>query len=179
MSDFFDSAKNFVNSAVSRTGWEANKQLRLRGKQGEIDKLVEQRTQLTDELCQVAMNLYQQGALSDSQLSRLCASIFELDHDLRTREQQMQDLKNEPYPADQFAPGQPMNYAPPTANPGPNQPGTAPSSNPYGAGPNANYGSAPNAGAPASAQGQQLCPNCHQPVRGGSLYCRNCGSKVN
>ena len=31
MSDFMESAKNFVNAAVSRTSWEAQKQLRLRG----------------------------------------------------------------------------------------------------------------------------------------------------
>ncbi|HEX4208417.1 MAG TPA: hypothetical protein VHZ51_30270, partial [Ktedonobacteraceae bacterium] len=43
MSDFVESARHFVNSAVSRTGWEAQKQLRLRNKQGEIDKLLEQR----------------------------------------------------------------------------------------------------------------------------------------
>ncbi|GHO89842.1 hypothetical protein KSZ_78480 [Dictyobacter formicarum] len=62
------------------------------------------------------MNLYQQGSLTDSQLSRLCASIFELDHDLRSRETQLQEAKNETYPADQFAPGPTMNYAPPTSS---------------------------------------------------------------
>src|SRR5579875_2713682 len=98
MSDFFDSAKNFVNSAVSRTSWEAQKQLRLRSKQGEIDKLLEQRGQLVNELSQTAMSLYQQGVLTDQQLSRLCASIFELDHDLRTHETQIQEIRNEPYP---------------------------------------------------------------------------------
>jgi hypothetical protein len=43
MSDFMESAKNFVNAAVSRTGWEAQKQMRLRGKQGELDTLLQQR----------------------------------------------------------------------------------------------------------------------------------------
>ena len=46
MSDFLESAKSFVNSAVSRTGWEAQKQLRVRNKQSEIDKLLQQRQQL-------------------------------------------------------------------------------------------------------------------------------------
>lgn len=189
MSDFFDSAKNFVNSAVSRTGWEAQKQLRVRSKQSEIDKLIEQRAQLSEELCQIAMNLYQQGALSDTQLSRLCASIFELDHDMRSREQQLQEAKNEAYPADQFAPNQPMNYAPPAPN--------APTANPHGtdpsgyANPNPNASQNPNqnanpnpnaaygasAGA-APAPGQVLCPQCHSVVRANSLYCRNCGAKV-
>jgi hypothetical protein len=174
VSDFFDSARNFVNSAVSRTSWEAQKQLRLRSKQSEVDKLVEQRAKLADELSQTAMNLYQQGALSDSQLSRLCASIFELDHDLRTREQQMQDIKNEGYPADQFAPSQPMNYAPPVSNPG--TPPPPPNQNP--ANQNFVYPANPGGSNQAGAQGQQLCPQCHNPVRSNSLYCRNCGARV-
>src|SRR5438270_3454388 len=105
MGDFIESAKNFVNSAVSRTGWEAQKQMRVRGKQGEIDGLLEQRQKLLDDLAISAMNLYQQGSLTDPRLSRLCASVLELDHDVKTRETQLQDIKNEGYPADQFGPG--------------------------------------------------------------------------
>src|SRR5215469_14875971 len=118
MSDFIESAKNFVNAAVSRTGWEAQKQMRLRNKQSEIDKLLEQRQQLLNDLALTAMNLYQQGALTDAQLSRLCASVIELDHDVRGRETQLQDIKNEAYPVDQFAqPSSTPNYAPPSVNP--------------------------------------------------------------
>lgn len=166
MSDFLSSAKNFVNSAVSRTSWEAQKQLRVRNKQSEIDKLLEQRQHLMEELGQVAMNLYQQGSLTDSQLSRLCASIFELDHDLRSRETQLQEAKNEAYPADQFAPGPTMNYAPPTP------------SNTQAPPPNINYGqsqSAPNSG--LDTQGQR-CPQCGNPLRANALYCRSCGAKL-
>ena len=104
MSDFLESAKNFVNSAVSRTGWEAQKQLRMRNKQSEVDKLLQQRQQLLGDLSQVAMTLYKQGTLSDPQLSRVCASIFELDHDLKTRETQLQEIKDEPYPVSQMSP---------------------------------------------------------------------------
>ncbi len=75
MADFLESAKSMVSAAVSRTSWEAQKQLRVRSKQGEIDQLLEQRQNLQDELVKIAMNLYQQGRLSDQQLSRLCASI--------------------------------------------------------------------------------------------------------
>jgi hypothetical protein len=75
MADFLESAKSMVNAAVSRTSWEAQKQLRVRSKQTEVEKLLEQRQQLLDELGQIAMNLYQQGKLTDQQLSRLCASI--------------------------------------------------------------------------------------------------------
>ena len=105
MADFVESAKNFVSAAVSRTSWEAQKQMRVRGKQSEIDKLVDQRHQLLNELAQVAMNLYQQGALSDAPLSRICASIMELDHDVRNREDQLQEIKKEAYVGDQSAPG--------------------------------------------------------------------------
>jgi len=162
MSDFLDSAKNFIGSTVSRTSWEAQKQLRVHAKQKEIEKLVQQRQQIMDELGQIAMTLYQQGALTDTQLSRLCASVIELDHDLRTREQQMQDLKDENYPADQFAPAPTTNYAPPT----PSTPSKPPSSGGY----------QPNVG--ANAQDQSRCPQCGSLVRSKSAYCRGCGAKL-
>jgi hypothetical protein len=164
MSDFMESAKNLFNTAVNRTSWETQKQLRLRSKQTELDKLMEQRHQLMDELGLVAMNLYQQGALTDSQLSRLCASIFELDHDAKTREAQLQEIKNEPYPADQLGPAPTMNYAPPPSQPSAPQPPPPPS--PSGAGP------------AAGAAGANLCPNCGNPLRPNVLYCRSCGAKV-
>ena len=85
MEDFLESAKSMVNAAVSRTSWEAQKQMRVRSKQTEVEKLLEQRQQLLDELGQIAINLYQQGKLTDQQLSRLCASIQELDHDVQNR----------------------------------------------------------------------------------------------
>lgn len=168
MSDFLSSAKNFVNSAVSRTSWEAQKQLRVRNKQGEIDKLIEQRHQLMDELGLVAMNLYQQGSLTDTQLSRICAGIFELDHDLRTREQQMQEVKNEAYPVDQFAPDPTVNYAPPSSATPPPPPQ------------NSGFGAQQPAGAGAGTPNAhpQNCPHCGSTLRSNSLYCRNCGSKV-
>src|SRR5260370_23856143 len=97
MSDFVESAKNMVSSAVSRTSWQAQKQLRVRAKQSEIDQLLEQRIKLLDELAKIAMDLYQQGRLSDAQLSRLCASIQELDHDVQNREQQLLEVKSEQY----------------------------------------------------------------------------------
>jgi len=164
MSDFFESAKSFVNSAMSRTGWEAQKQMRIRGKQGEIDKLLEQRQQLMEELGQVAMNLYQQGNLTDSQLSRLCASIFELDHDLRGREGQLQDIKGEAYPAEQFASNPTMNYAPPP----PSSSGAQNQSSYTGAG----------AGVSANPQSGVHCPQCGSVLRPGAIYCRNCGAKT-
>ncbi len=168
MADFMESAKNLFNTAVSRTSWEAQKQLRLRSKQTEIDKLMEQRRQLMDELGQVAMNLYQQGTLADSQLGRLCASIFELDHDARTRETQLQEIKDEPYPADQLGPAPTMNYAPPP--PSSPQPSTPPPPPPS---------SAPHAGAgPAAGAQSSRCPNCGSPLRPNALYCRSCGAKL-
>lgn len=155
MSDFVGSAKNSMNAAVSRIGWEAQKQLRVRGKQGEIDTLMQQRQQLLHELAQVAMNLYQQGMLTDQQLSRLCASIIELDQDAKNRGSQLQDMKNEVYPVNQFAPGPTPNYAPPPPSPAAEAPG-------------------------ADTQGQQsqTCPTCGSSVRFNALYCRNCGTKM-
>jgi len=168
MSDFMESAKNLFNTAVSRTSWETQKQLRIRSKQTEIDKLMEQRRQLMDELGMVAMNLYQQGALTDPQLSRLCASIFELDHDTKNRETQLQEIKNEPYPADQLGPSPTTNYAPPppqSAAPPPPPPSSTP-------------GASTGAGPAAGASGANRCPNCGNPLRPNALYCRNCGAKL-
>ena len=183
MSDFVESAKNFVNAAVSRTSWEAQKQLRIRGKQSEIDKLIEQRQQLLNELGQVAMNLYQQGALTDTQLSRLCASIFELDHDVKNRETQLQEIKNEGYPADQFAPAPTTNYTPPPASSAPSASGPGPrpgaTSQPQ-PGPRPGATSQPQPGpqpGPAS-QAQPYCPHCGNPLRPNALYCRSCGAKL-
>lgn len=163
MSDFVESAKNFVNSAVSRTGWEAQKQLRLRSKQSEIDKLLDQRQKLLNEMVQAAMTLYQQNLLSDPQLSRLCASILELDNDVRTHERQLQQIKDENYPAERFAPEPMTNYAPPPVSSAPPQPNPA---------------SAYTPGSQQNPQAMQHCPTCGGTVRPGSLYCRNCGAKL-
>jgi len=159
MSDFVESAKNFVSAAVSRTSWEASKQMRVRSKQGELDKLLEQRHKLLDEMAQVAMSQYQQGVLADPQLSRICAGIMELDHDVKNREVQLQEIKKEGYSGDQSAPGPTPDYSPPPFTP----PSSASSNQQAKAGP----------GPQTSA-----CPTCGNPVRPNSLYCRNCGTKL-
>ncbi len=121
MSDFVESAKHFVNAAVSRTSWEAQKQLRVRGKQGEIDKLLAQRRQLLEDIAGITMKLYQQGALTDPQLSRLCASVFELDNDVKNRDAELQEIKSEKYLVEQSEAT--PNYVPPTpASPPPATP---------------------------------------------------------
>lgn len=172
MADFVENAKNIVSAAVSRTSWQAQKQLRVRGKQGEIDQLMEQRQQLLDELAKVAMDLYQQSRLSDAQLSRLCASIQELDHDVQNRQMQLTEIKNEVYIANQFAPGTTMNYSPPPVSP---NPGPQPNPTPT-------YTPPANAPRPSNANAQQkamqTCPNCGNPVRPNALYCRSCGAKL-
>src|SRR5712692_4674786 len=101
MADFLESAKSMVSAAVSRTGWEAQKQLRVRSKQSEVDKLLEQRRKLLDEMAMATMNMYVQGTLTDPQLSRLCASVLELDQDVKKREEALQEVKNEAYPTEQ------------------------------------------------------------------------------
>jgi seryl-tRNA synthetase len=155
MADFLESAKSMVNAAVSRTSWEAQKQMRVRSKQTEVDKLLEQRQQLLDELGQIAMNLYQQGKLTDQQLSRLCASIQELDHDVQNREMQLQEIKSEVYQANQFAPASTPDYTPPGSTP------------------------TPSASQTSKAGGKSLlCPVCGTTIRPNALYCRSCGTKL-
>jgi seryl-tRNA synthetase len=155
MADFLESAKSMVNAAVSRTSWEAQKQMRVRSKQTEVDKLLEQRQQLLDELGQIAMTLYQQGKLTDQQLSRLCASIQELDHDVQNREMQLQEVKSEVYQANQFAPASTPDSTPPVSS------------------------STPSASQPSKSGAKSLlCAVCGTPIRSNALYCRSCGTKL-
>lgn len=161
MADFVESAKNIVSAAVGRTSWEAQKQMRVRSKQGEIDKLLEQRHKLLDEMAQVAMSQYQQGVLADPQLGRICASILELDHDVKAREVQLQEVKKEGYSGNQAAPGATTDYTPPPFAPSPQPPPSA--SQQTKGGPNLQT---------------SLCPTCGNAVRPNSLYCRNCGTKL-
>lgn len=180
MADFVESAKSFVSAAVSRTSWEAQKQLRVRNKQSEVDKLLQQRQQLTNELTQAAMSLYVQGALHDPQLSRLCASILELDNDIKTHEAQLQEVKSETYPAEQFAPAPTTNYEPPPFNQSPASPPPSPAG--PGPAPSARPNQPPKPGQQASGTGagaqSTTCPNCGNPIRPGALYCRSCGAKL-
>ncbi|HYX49999.1 MAG TPA: zinc ribbon domain-containing protein, partial [Ktedonobacteraceae bacterium] len=117
--------------------------------------LLGQRQQLLDELGQIAMNLYQQGKLTDQQLSRLCAGIQELDHDVENRETQLQEIKSEVYQANQFGPSSTPDYTPP-----------APSS------------TSSTSQSPAAGPKSLLCPVCGATIRPNALYCRNCGTKL-
>jgi hypothetical protein len=168
MPDFLDSVKNSFNAAVSRTSWEAQKQMRVRSKQTEIDKLLEQREKLLNDLAQTAIDLYQKGALTDQHLSRVCSSIQELDHDMQNRESQLMDIKKEAYPAQQLAPATTADYTPPAYTP-----------------PSGPAASAPQQPVPTYTPPQPqpqvqpaICPSCGNPIRPNALYCRNCGAKL-
>lgn len=163
MADFVESAKNFVSSAVSRTSWEAQKQVRVRGKQSEIDKLVDKRRKLLDDLGNQAMTLYQQGMLSDQQLAHICAEILTVDQGLREHEEQLKEIKKEAYQSEQPAPAP---FPPPNADFPPSAFPPPPTSSQQ-----------PRAGA-GSSQGQAVCPTCGSPVRPNALYCRSCGAKL-
>jgi hypothetical protein len=171
MADFLDSVKKGVSAAVSRTSWEAQKQMRVRGKQTEIDKLLEQREKLLNDLAQAAIDLYQKGVLTDGHLSRVCSSIQELDHDVQNRETQLTDLKKELYPAQQFGPAPTSDYTPPAVpSYTPPTPTAAPTPAPR-----------QSAASPAAGQAQvqsAICPSCGNPIRPNALYCRNCGAKL-
>jgi len=164
MADFVESAKNMLGSAISRTGWEAQKQMRVRGKQGEIDKLLEQRRQLLEELVQAAMSLYTQNALQDPQLSRVCASILELDNDVESHDKQLQEIKSETYQT--LQPASTTDYTPP-----PYTPYTPPTGQ-------SNATGASSASTTQPRAGMKACPTCGNMVRTNSLYCGKCGTKL-
>lgn len=166
MADFLDSVKSKVSAAVSRTSWEAQKQIRVRSKQTEIDKLLEQREKLLNDLAQVAIDLYQKGTLSDPHLSRVCASIQELDHDVQNRESQLMEVKKEAYPIQQLTPAQTADYTPAVPNYTP----------PAASAPGSSQASAGSANQPQVQA--VICPSCGNPVRPNALYCRNCGAKL-
>lgn len=166
MADFLDSVRKGVSAAVSRTSWEAQKQMRVRSKQTEIDKLLEQREKLLNDLAQTAIDLYQKGVLTDGHLSRVCASIQELDHDVQNREMQLMEIKKENYPAQQLQPMQTTDYTPPVPTytpPTPSAPAPGMPQQPVG---------------PAPQVQAAICPSCGNPVRPNALYCRNCGAKM-
>ncbi|HEY0752481.1 MAG TPA: zinc ribbon domain-containing protein [Ktedonobacteraceae bacterium] len=172
MPDFLDSVKKGVSAAVSRTSWEAQKQMRVRGKQTEIDKLLEQREKLLNDLAQAAIDLYQKGLLSDGHLSRVCSSIQELDHDVQNRETQLTEIKKDLYPAQQLAPAATTDYTPPVPSYTPPTPTPTPATR--------QPATAPTATATASQPQVQsaICPSCGNPIRPNALYCRNCGAKL-
>ena len=169
MADFLESVRKGVSAAVSRTSWEAQKQMRVRSKQTEIDKLLEQREKLLNDLAQAAIDLYQKGALTDAHLSRVCASIQELDHDVQNRETQLMEIKKEAYPVQQLTPAQTTDYTPPVPTYVPPSPTPAPGAP-----------KAPAAATPANQPQVQsaVCPSCGNPLRPNALYCRNCGTKL-
>ena len=178
MADFLDSVKKGVSAAVSRTSWEAQKQMRVRSKQTEVDKLLEQREKLLNDLAQTAIDLYQKGALTDSHLSRLCASIQELDHDVQNREMQLTEIKKEAFPAQQLGPAPTSDYTPPPPSTYTPPPAYTPPT-PASAAPTV----APRPPVSSSAVNQPqvqsaICPSCGNPIRPNALYCRNCGAKL-
>ncbi|HEX7736637.1 MAG TPA: zinc ribbon domain-containing protein [Ktedonobacteraceae bacterium] len=174
MPDFLDSVKKGVSAAVSRTSWEAQKQMRVRSKQTEVDKLLEQREKLLNDLAQTAIDLYQKGLLTDGHLSRVCASIQELDHDVQNREAQLTEIKKEMYPAQQLAPAQTADYTPPVPTYTPPTPATPTSATPA---PAPRQPVAAPAANPPQVQ-SAICPSCGNPIRPNALYCRNCGAKL-
>jgi hypothetical protein len=176
MADFLDSVKKGVSAAVSRTSWEAQKQMRVRSKQTEIDKLLEQREKLLNDLAQSAIDLYQKGVLTDGHLSRLCASIQELDHDVQNREGQLMELKKEAYPVQQLSPSATTDYTPPTPTYTPPTPTYTPPT-PAASTPAAKPSATASAANPPQVQ-SAICPSCGNPIRPNALYCRNCGAKL-
>jgi hypothetical protein len=112
--------------------------------------------------------------LAQPQLARICASIQELDADLRNREQQLQEIKSETYQPEQFAPQPPPDYTPPPLTP------STPAASQAGMGnsvPSPGPAPASPASAPRAAD-KVPCPHCGQLVRARALYCSRCGKKI-
>jgi hypothetical protein len=165
MGDFIETAKQKLGQGISRVSWEADKLRRTNAKQGEINKIKQDREQVIVDFSNTVLTMYRQGKLTDPQLQRFCERILELEREMTTKSAELEQIRAEMYPGPQDARagmgGQAGAGAPA---------GTANRSSGTAAG-----GTMPGAGRDV---GTVPCPTCGEPVRARALYCNKCGTKL-
>lgn len=166
MSDFLESAKQKVGQAINRASWETQKRLRINSKQGELNKLKEERENVVESLTSAVMLLYRQGRLTDAQLRQYCERLVEMERETMLVSAQLEQIRAETYEGQQSAgiSGMVLPGMPPI-NPFPVPP-TPPT-------PRQNA-----AGAKAQQPAMVPCPTCGEMVRAQALFCNKCGTKL-
>jgi hypothetical protein len=163
MSDFIETAKQKIGKGISRVSWEADKLRRTNGKQGEINKLKEERDQVIVDFSNTVLTMYRQGALTDPQLRQYCERILEVEREMTTKSAELEQIRDEMYPGAPDARAGMGNAA-----------GTSASSRTANQPPGASAG----AGRAGRGAGTVPCPTCGEPVRAQALYCNKCGTKL-
>lgn len=157
MSDFIETAKQKIGKGISRVSWEADKLRRANAKQGEVNKLKEERDQVVVDFSNTVLTMYRQGTLTDPQLRQYCERILEIEREMTTKSAELEQIRDEMYPGA------------PDARAGTNA-GSRTANQP----PRASAG----AGRAGNAAGTMPCPTCGEPVRAQALYCNKCGTKL-
>jgi hypothetical protein len=163
MSDFIETAKQKIGKGISRVSWEADKLRRTNGKQGEINKLKEERDQVIVDFSNTVLTMYRQGALTDPQLRQYCERILEIEREMTTKSAELEQIRDEMYPGAPDARAGMGNAA-----------GTGAASRTANQPPGASAG----AGRAGRGAGSVPCPTCGEPVRAQALYCNKCGTKL-
>lgn len=163
MSDFIETAKQKIGQGINRVSWEADKLRRANAKQGEVNKLKQDRDQVIVDFSNTVLTMYRQGVLTDPKLRQYCERVLEIESEMTTRSAELEQIRDEMYPGVQDARsgmGGPSDSAS-TSRGSYQAPGAS-------AGPG-------RAGRPV---GNVFCPTCGESVRAEALYCNKCGTKL-
>ncbi|HEU5368063.1 MAG TPA: hypothetical protein VFU69_06350, partial [Ktedonobacterales bacterium] len=98
MSDFIETAKQKIGKGISRVSWEADKLRRANAKQGEVNKLKEERDQVVVDFSNTVLTMYRQGTLTDPQLRQYCERILEIEREMTTKSAELEQIRDEMYP---------------------------------------------------------------------------------
>lgn len=164
MSDFIETAKQKIGKGINRVSWEADKLRRANAKQGEVNKLKQERDQIIVDFSNTVLTMYRQGVLTDPQLRQYCERILEIEGEMTTKSAELEKIRDEMYPGA------------PDANSSMGNAGGATSSS---RGANQAAGASAGAGRAGRSSGTTVpCPTCGEPVRAQALYCNKCGTKL-
>jgi hypothetical protein len=161
MDDFLETAKQKLGRGITRVSWETDKLRRSQAKQGEVNKLKQDRDQVILDFSNTVLTLYRQGMLTDPKLQQYCERILEIEREMTTKSAELEQIRSEFYPGAQGARA--------------------------GAGDAASAGASPKnaarqsaAGAPSAGRQVEMvpCPTCGEPVRVKALYCNKCGARL-
>lgn len=160
-----------LKHGVDVTKFKADQAMRIREIQSEIDSVRRDISFFRDQIATAALNLYQEGAITDEKLVGLCLKIGELNEQIELKDNLIASIRAE---------------LPPQIPQTPSQPGI-PCPNCHA---NVQIGSQfctncgnempePTVTVPSAAAGAQVfCTNCGNQLAEGTEFCTNCGFKI-